>query len=122
MIGVYVDDILVIEKCSRIDELIVELKKSGFNLKVEKNLKDYLSFQLFENTESKEILILQPHLTNNLELKFGDEVKDKRIYKTPGIPIFKIVCHKNDEDIIELNLQSRYCSGVGMLFYLIKFS
>jgi hypothetical protein len=43
MIGIYVDDCLVIGKREEIDELIVELKKSGFNLKVENNLTDYLS-------------------------------------------------------------------------------
>jgi hypothetical protein len=43
MIGVYVDDCLVIGKHDGIDELIVDLKTSGFNLKVENNLTDYLS-------------------------------------------------------------------------------
>jgi hypothetical protein len=32
-----------------------------------------------------------------LEEKFGDEVKNKRIYKTPGTPRFKIVHPENDE-------------------------
>jgi hypothetical protein len=122
VIGTYVDDCLVIRKRCRIDELIVELKTRVFNLKVENNLTDYLSCQLIENTESKEILILQPHLINNLEANFGDEEKNKGIYKTPGTPRFKIICPENDEDIIEPNLQSRYRSGVGMLLYLIKYS
>jgi hypothetical protein len=43
MIGIYLDDCLVIGKLVGIDELIVELKTSGFNLKVEDNLTDYLS-------------------------------------------------------------------------------
>jgi hypothetical protein len=79
MIGIYVDYCLVIGNCNRIDLLIVELKTSGFNLKVENNFTDYLSCQLIENTELKEILILHFHLINNLEAKFGDEVKNKRI-------------------------------------------
>jgi hypothetical protein len=54
-------------------ELIIELKTIRFNLKVEKNLTDYLSFQLIENAESKKILILQPHLIINLDGKFGNE-------------------------------------------------
>jgi hypothetical protein len=62
---------------------------------------------LIENTKSKETLILQIHLINNLEAKFGDEGKSKRIYKTPGTPRFKIVCPENNENI-EPNLQSRY--------------
>jgi hypothetical protein len=34
---------------------------------------------------------MQPHLINNLINKFGDEVLEKRVYKTPGTPIFKII-------------------------------
>jgi hypothetical protein len=49
---------------------------------------------LIENAESKEILILQPHLINNLEAKFGDEVKSKRVYKTPGTPRLKLFALK----------------------------
>jgi hypothetical protein len=107
MIGIYVDNRLVIGKCNRIDGLIVELKRSGFNLKVENNLTDYLSCQLIENSGLKEILILQLHLINNLEAKFGDEAKNKRFYKTLGTPRFKIVSSENDEGIIKPNLQSR---------------
>jgi hypothetical protein len=70
MIGIYVHDCLVIGKRDGIDDLIVDLKTSGFNLKVENDLTDYLSCQLIENAESKEIWILQPHLINNLEAKF----------------------------------------------------
>jgi hypothetical protein len=110
MIGIYVDDCLVIGKFDKIDELIVALKTSGFNLKVENNLTDYLSCQLIENVELKEILILQPHLINNLEARFGDEVKSKRDYKTSGTPRFKIVPPDNDDDIIEPNSQSRHRS------------
>jgi hypothetical protein len=46
MIGIYVDDCLVIGKHNRIDDLIVALKTSGFSLKVENILTDYLSCQL----------------------------------------------------------------------------
>jgi hypothetical protein len=41
--GIYVDDCLVIGKPDKIDELIVVLKISVFNLKAENNLTDYLS-------------------------------------------------------------------------------
>jgi hypothetical protein len=61
---------------------------------------------MIENAESHVILILQTHLINNLESKFGDEVKSKQIYETPGTPIFKVICADNDEDIIEPDLQS----------------
>jgi hypothetical protein len=58
---------------------------------------------LIENTKLKEILILQPHLINDLEAKFGDKLKSKRVYKTPGTPRFKNFQPKNDENIIEPN-------------------
>jgi hypothetical protein len=78
----------VIGKHDKIDELIVDLKTSGFKLKIENNLTDYLSCQL------QKILILQAHLINYLEAKFGDDVKNKRVYKTPGTPRFKLFALK----------------------------
>jgi hypothetical protein len=44
-----VDNCLVNGKRDKIDELTVALKTSGFNLKVENNLTDYLSCLLIEN-------------------------------------------------------------------------
>jgi hypothetical protein len=49
-------------------------------------------------------------------------VNNKRVYKSPGTPRFKIVFPENDEDIIEPNLHIRYRSGVRMLLYLIRYS
>jgi len=42
--------------------------------------------------------------------------------KTPGTPCFKIVRPNNDFDLIDLELQKRYRSGVGMLLYLTKYT
>jgi Reverse transcriptase (RNA-dependent DNA polymerase) len=64
IIGIYVDDCLVIGKETQISQLIVELKENGFNLKIESNLKDYLSCCMIK--DKKRILILQPHLINTL--------------------------------------------------------
>jgi len=57
--------------------------------------------------------------------KFGDEVSDKKVYGTPGTPgtpRFKVSCPDEDSKVIDNNLQKNYCSGVGMLLYLIKYS
>jgi hypothetical protein len=88
--------------------VIDDLKMNGFNLKVESSLKDYLSCRVIEDSIQKSILILQPHLINNLEAKFGGEVCNKRVYKTPGTPRFKIVRPDNDDDVINPSLQSHY--------------
>jgi hypothetical protein len=108
MIGIYIDECLVVGKDNQIQEVIQGLKASGFILKVESSLKDYLSCRVIEDLESKSILILQPHLINNLEAKFGKEVCNKRVYKTPGTPRFKIVHPTTDDDVIKADLQGRY--------------
>jgi hypothetical protein len=76
---------------------------------------------VIEDLESKSILILQTHLINNLEAKFGQEVCNKRVYKTPGTPRFKIVCPATDDDVINTDLQGGYQSAVVILLYLTKF-
>jgi Reverse transcriptase (RNA-dependent DNA polymerase) len=92
LIGIYVDDCLVIGKENQISMLINNLKNGGFNIKITQNLTDYLSCQILDNPAQNEILILQPHLINNLRDKFEDEVFGKGTYKTPGTPRFKAVC------------------------------
>jgi hypothetical protein len=79
MIGIYVDDCLVVGKEMQIQELIVALKQNAFNLKIEYNLTDYLSCHVIEDVKMNCILILQPHLINNLQAKFGEEVVNKRV-------------------------------------------
>jgi hypothetical protein len=46
IIGIYVDNCLIIGKEKIIDHLIDELKRHEFNLKVEKNVNEYLSFSI----------------------------------------------------------------------------
>ena len=53
------------------------------------------------------VLILQPHLINNLQAKFGKEVETNTLHKTPGTPRFKIVHPSDEDDSIDENLQSR---------------
>jgi hypothetical protein len=65
------------------------LKRNGFTLKVENYLKDYLSYHIIKDKELNQIMVLQPLLIRNLKDKFGDEVLQKRSYRTPGTPRFK---------------------------------
>jgi hypothetical protein len=122
IIGIYVDYCLVAGKEDDTQEVIQSLKASGFNLKVQSSLKDYLSCHVIEDLKSKSILILQPHIINNLESKFGQEVCNKSVYKNPGTPRFKIVHSAADDDVIDADLKGRYRSAVGMLLYLTKYS
>ena len=122
LIGIYVDDCLVIGDEEKIKNLVDELKIHGFNLKVEEELVDYLSCRIIENEHNNSILMLQPHLISGLIEKFGLEVKDKKMFKTPGTPRFKVIRSTEDMDLIDEKMQSKYRSGVGMLLYLTKYS
>jgi Reverse transcriptase (RNA-dependent DNA polymerase) len=122
IIGIYVDDCLVLGKEQDINKLIVDLELKGCLLKVERNLKDYLSCWVIEDINKRKILILQPHLINKLIEKFGDELSVKRIHGTPGHPRFKITRPDQGSDTIPENLQKNCRSKVGMLLYLIKYS
>jgi hypothetical protein len=92
--------------------LIVELKRNGFNSKVESSLKHFLGFHVIEDKELNQIMILQPHLIKNLRKKLGGEVIQKITYRTPGTPRFKVIRHGQYSEI-----QIQYHSGFGMLIY-----
>jgi hypothetical protein len=108
-----------------IQDAIPDLKTSGFNLKIENSLKDYLSYcVVIENSVLKLILMLQPHPINNFQAKFGRQVCNKRDYKSPGTPRFKIVCPDDDDDddnVIDMTFQVQFESAVGMLLYQTKY-
>ena len=62
--------------------------------------------------------MIQPHLKG----KFEKEVRENRNYKTPGTPRFKIQRASEDMDVLDPASQKKDRSGVGMLFYLTKYS
>jgi hypothetical protein len=57
-----------------IEEVIHELKGHNFGKKVEDNLSDYLSCKIVQERDTVKGWIMQPHLIDNLEKKFGEEV------------------------------------------------
>ena len=91
-------------------------------LKIENNLKDYLSCEVKFSKDMKKAWLGQPHLIKNLEAKFGDRVRDMREYKTAGTPGFQILRTDDVSDNIGPEEQKLYRSGVGMLLYLVKHS
>ena len=85
-------------------------------------MRDCLSFEIRLNSKRTKTWIGQPHLLQNLEKKFGNDVQYRRSTKNPGTPNFEIVCPTNDDEKISPEKQKQYCSGVGMLLYLVKHS
>jgi hypothetical protein len=90
-IGLYVDDNLFIGHPTAINDLIGKLRNHGLILKVEDNLKDYLSCKINFSCNMKQSWLDQLHLISNLEKHFGDRVSKLRVYKTHGTPILSTI-------------------------------
>jgi hypothetical protein len=78
IIRIYVDDCLIIGKDESIDCLIDELKKHEFNLKVERNVNEYLGCCIEESKDERKLIMIQPHLLTCLIKNFGEEVWRKK--------------------------------------------
>jgi hypothetical protein len=88
------DDCLTSGSYYGIKEVIEELKKNDFGLKIEEYLKDYLSCHIKIDQEDGIAWIQQPYLINNLKAKFGEEAMAIQDHRTPGTPLFKICAPK----------------------------
>jgi Reverse transcriptase (RNA-dependent DNA polymerase) len=58
LVGIYVDDCMVIGCDEDIEKVIKGLKGYGFGLKVEELLTDYLSYKIMMNRENAEVLVM----------------------------------------------------------------
>jgi hypothetical protein len=106
----------------RISNLLEDLKKHEFNIKIEKDVVEYLSCHIVESKNEAKLTMIEPHLLIGLTRKFGEEIKKMRKYLTPGTPRFKIQKFTDDLEVINDDFQRKYRSGVGMLLYLTKYS
>jgi hypothetical protein len=122
IIGIYVDDCLMVGKESSISNLLEDLKKHEFNLKFENDVVEDLSCHIVESKNEAILTLIQPHLLIRLTQKFGEEIMKMRKYLTPGTPRFKIQKSTDDLEVINDDFQRKYRSGVGMLLYLIMYS
>jgi hypothetical protein len=83
IVGNYVDDCLIFGKESSVSSLLEELKKHEFNLKIEKNVKEYFSCCFVETKEEGKLTMIQPHLLTRLTQKFGEEIKwNEEVFNT----------------------------------------
>jgi hypothetical protein len=99
--GIYVDDCLIIGKEVNIESLIDESNKHQFNLKVERNVNEYLSCCIEESKDEGKLTMIQPHLLTCLTKNFFEEIKGKRKFLTPVIPRFKIQRSTVNMDVLD---------------------
>ena len=90
LIGLYVDDLLIIGDEQDIDVVIQDIKKH-FKVKIEGVLKDYLSCEIRFSANGKKAWIGQPHLIKKMEKLFKEELIGKINCQTPGTPGFTIL-------------------------------
>jgi hypothetical protein len=107
-IALYVDDNLLIGHPKAIEDAIKQMKKHGLILKIEDDLKDYLSCEIQFSKDRTKAWLGQPHLISNLESKFGNGVKKLREYKTPGTPNLNMVRNTDDKLALPKEKQSLY--------------
>ena len=79
-IALYVDDNLLVVNPEAIDVVIASLKAEGLILKIEDNLRDYLSCEIVFSPDRSKAWLGQPYLISNLKSKFGSRVMDLRNY------------------------------------------
>ena len=118
IIAIWVDDSLLVGHSRAIKQTIDDLKKEGFDLKLDGSLDDYLSCEITFDKEKNKGWIHQPHLITKLEKKFGEYVKGLQKFKTPGTPGLGTL--RNTKIIVGKVEHALYRSGVGMLLYLVK--
>ncbi len=71
VVAIYMDGNLVAGNCNAIVDAVEQLKKNGFVVKVEDNLRDYLSCEIGFNSDRTIAWFGQPHLLTNLERNMG---------------------------------------------------
>ena len=120
LIGLYVDDLLIIGSEQDMDVVIKDIEKH-FKIKIEGDLKDYLSCEIRFSKDGKQAWIGQPHLIKKMEKLFQEEISGKLECQTPGTPGFTIIRDESVERVSK-GQQSKYRTGVGMLLFLIKHS
>ena len=117
-LSIHVDNSLAIGKNEHIQQAIEDLEHSGFKLKVEGELDDYLSCKITFDEDGKGAYIHQPHLLMKLKKKFELLINLSKKYTTPGTPSTHVM--KSEEEKLNEKEHALYQSGVGMLLYLVK--
>ena len=116
---VWVDDCSFVGDKGAIEKTIAADLEETFKLKVEWNVRDYLSCDFIFKIEEQRAWIGQPHVHKKLEQCFGDMVPGK-IFATPGTPRHQLVMPTGDSVVLSPQDQRIYTSGVGQLLHLTK--
>jgi transposase InsO family protein len=119
LIALYVDDCLCIGDKKAIKKVVEELRNKNLNLKVDDDLKDYLSCEINFSNDRRSAILHQSHILKSIRKEFGKDVEKMQEYKTPGTPGHGQV--RGEEGVtVSSDEQRRFRMGVGKLLYLVK--
>jgi hypothetical protein len=85
-------------------------------------VRNFVGCHLVHSTDGKTIHIFQPKLIKNLEDFFSQYTNTNRKFQNPGAPKTVDRCPEKGDHVLSPKDKTKYCSGVGMLLYLVKHS
>ena len=83
VIGIYVDDIIMIGTIDKINN-IIEKFKVKFNLRTNDKVNAFIGCEFSWDSSNKSVGLHQLKIISKLETAFGEEIKTMKEYATPG--------------------------------------
>jgi hypothetical protein len=118
----YVDDGVIVGT-PKIIEQVMKSISSVLKVKNLDDVKNFVGCRLVHSTDGKTIHIFQPKLIKNREDSFSQYIiNTNRKFQTPGSPKTVVMRPEKGDTVLSPKDQTKYCSGVGMLLYLVKHS
>lgn len=118
---IYVDDVLCIGDQHAINKAISDIA-SVFSIKQTTEVREYVGCTFLHSLDENTMFLCQTELINQMEKEFMNEIKKVSLPATPLAPGESVIQPKDDSELISVEQQKKYRSGVGMLLYLVKYS
>lgn len=122
IICIYIDDCAIVGDTQAVNETILQLKNSKFNVKEMGRMSKYISCQFIKQEGGSGIKVIQADLINKMSTIFKDDILQLKSRQTPMGPGIKITHTDDPNDLLSDTLQKKFRLGVGMLLFLVKHS
>ena len=120
IVGLYVDDMMILGRDCDIEVFEDELKNE-YKLRSSSDITSFIGCELIWDRKEKSVIIHETDIIEKLVNDFEPELAVIRDYATPAPP-HTIIFQPHDDAVMNINRQKKYRHGVGTLLYLIKLS
>lgn len=121
MVGLYVDDFLVIGKESKLEWFVREIKDK-FKVMRQDEVNAFVGVQMLWSADGQEVILYQKRIVDKLLNEMKEEIEGMCTYATPAAPGGGIVRPEIYEPRMAEEDQVVYRSAVGTMLYLVKHS